>query len=489
MIELAVVAVYLLALLAIGYWGYRKSGKTPEDYFVANRSLGKVVLFFTLAATNFSAFFFFGFAGAAYTHGYSYYGIMAFGTAFIAVMFYVLGRRIWRLGKAYRLITPSELVGERFKSDGLRVLFLAVMVLFTIPYLATQPIGGGIALSKLTDGLIPFETGAVIITIAILFYVLLGGMRSDAWTDVLQGVIMIIAMLSAFGIVLSGLGGLEPANQQLLEQRPELFSRPGASNFFTPQIWFSFMILWSLANLMFPQLFVRFYAAKDENAIKWSALLYPIITIILFTPPIILGVLGNQYVPGLLGKEADQILPKMVSLFSGPLLAAILMTGSFAALMSTADSQLLAMSSMLTRDVYARFINRQASQRKQLLVGRLLVAVLALVGLAVALTPQVSIFELLASTTFTGLAILFPTAFAALYWKKATANACILSIVSGELAYLAFYFGLIPKELAFGFLPAIPLVAFSSFVLIVASLLGKPDQRHAENFLAPVENK
>ena len=109
MIPYIAIAIYLLSTLAIGIFGYQGSKNTVDDYFLANRSLGSVVLFFTLIATNFSAFFFLGFAGSGYRTGISYYPMMAFGTGFAALTFYVIGYRVWLIGKArVQFDTPSH---------------------------------------------------------------------------------------------------------------------------------------------------------------------------------------------------------------------------------------------------------------------------------------------------------------------------------------------------------------------------------------------
>ena len=132
------------ALLVIAYFAFL----IALGIYVANRTFGPVILFFTLAATNFSAFTFLGFAGKAYDSGFGQYGIMGFGTAIMAIMFYVIGRKVWKLGKEKGYITPPELIGDRFNSTGLRLLFMGVMVVFTIPYLATQAIGAGMIIER-----------------------------------------------------------------------------------------------------------------------------------------------------------------------------------------------------------------------------------------------------------------------------------------------------------------------------------------------------
>ncbi|MBN1677576.1 MAG: sodium:solute symporter family protein [Candidatus Thermoplasmatota archaeon] len=470
-VAVAFFVLYLSSLLGIGFFTWRRSRKTSEDYFVASRSIGPFVLFLSLAATNFSAFTFFGFAGAAYKFGLAYYGIMAFGTGFMAISFYIIGRRVWQLGKKHGYITPPELIGERFKSDSLRMVFLAVMVVFTLPYLATQAIGGGIAINQLTEGEVSYELGAVIVTAVILVYVTVGGMRADAYTDVLQGVLMLVTMLAAVGIVSAGLGGFTEANSRLAEELPALVTRPGGLDLFTPQMWISYMVLWTLCDPMFPQLFSRFYAARDERSIRISMVMYAPITALLFLLPVLIGAWGQLEFPGLTGKDPDNILPMMVDQFAPSWILGIMLSGAFAALMSTADSQLLVLSSMLTRDVYKRWFKKCASAREEFVVGKILVVVLALLGLGLALTSVETLFETLTKTTFTGLAVLFPTTVAALYWKRVTKWGCIGSIVAGELTYVGFYYELLPGGWTFGFLPVIPVVAVAVVALIGISLI------------------
>jgi SSS family solute:Na+ symporter len=480
LVALAVFVGYLAVVMMIAVYAYRRSTKSSEDYFVASRSIGPLVLFLSLAATNFSAFTFFGFAGAAYKFGFAYYGIMGFGTGFMALSFYFIGKKVWKEGKKHGFITPPELMGHRFSSDSLRMVFLAVMVVFTLPYLATQAIGGGITLEQLTEGAISYEMGALIVTLVVVMYVTLGGMRGDAYTDVLQGIMMLVIMLSAVGIVSVGLGGFTEANSRLAESLPDWFSRPGGGGFFTPEIWISYMLLWIMCDPLFPQLFTRFYTAKDERSIKISMVLYAPMTMVLFLCPVLIGAWGQLEFPNLVGSEADQIMPLMVGEFAPSWVFAIVLSGAFAALMSTADSQLLVLSSMLTRDVYKRWVKRTASQLEEFVVGKVLVVALAFVGLAIALSSVETLFETLTKTTFTGLAVLFPTTIAALYWDRANKWGAIASIVGGELTYVAYYFKWISPDLTFGFLSVVPVVIVAAVLLVVVSLATSRTAEHAE---------
>jgi SSS family solute:Na+ symporter len=403
--------------------------------------------------------------------------MMAFGTAFMALSFFFIGRKVWRLGKEKGYITPPELIGDRFRSDSLRMVFLAVMFVFTLPYLAVQTVGGGIALNSLSDGTISYEAGAVIVSLVITAYVMFGGMKGDAWTDVLQGVVMLVSLLAGLGIVSAAMGGFGSASSGIADRFPDLMDGQGGGGFFTLQVWISYMLLWTFADPMFPQLWTRFYAARSERALKTTMVLYPIAVGVLFMAPVLLGVWGNLDLPGLKGAAADTVLPDIISLHSPEWVSGVVLAGAFAALMSTADSQLLVLGSMLTRDIYSRWVRPGASSREEFIVGRALILALAALGLGIALFRVESIFDVLTKTTFTGLAVLFPTTVAALYWDRATKWGCLSSIVGGEVLYALFYFELIPAEWSLGFLPVIPIMAVSTVLLILVSLATKRSAR------------
>lgn len=461
---LLLVVIYFAFLIALGIYAHKKTKKTPEDYFLANRTFGPILLFFTLAATNFSAFTFLGFAGNAYKSGFGQYGIMAFGTAIMAIMFYIIGRKVWKLGKEKGYITPPELIGDRFNSMSLRLLFMGVMVVFTIPYLATQAIGAGYLIESVTGTVGVWQMGAIITMIVIMVYVLFGGMRGSGWTDVIQGIIMIVAMTLAVVFVAINLGGFEQANTLACNANPELFTRPGGGDFFLPQIWFSFMLLWIFADPMFPQIFSRFYTAKDQKSLKRSMILYPIIVSFLFLFPVLIGVWANG--ADIIVTQQDMVLPLMVAKYAPPLVYAFVMVGALAALMSTADSQLLSLSTMLSHD-----IPYKKKRISEITFGKVLIVVLSFFAIWFVISgydTSTGIMGTLVSTTFSGLAVLCPTTIAALYWSKATKYGCIASILVGEASIFLFQFGILPT---FGFLSAIWAIVIAIVVLIVVSYL------------------
>jgi SSS family solute:Na+ symporter len=462
-----VVVIYFAGILFVGIYSRRYARKTTEDFFLAGRNIGPVLLFFTMAATNFSAFTVFGFSGAGYRLGYAFYPIMAFGTGFMAITFSFIGKRVWQLGKTQGYITPAELIGKQYQSRTLRLLFFGVMVVFTLPYIAIQPISAGYTLESLLG--IPYFTGATLVMGVIVLYVFVGGLRGVVWTDVVQGGMMILLLVAALLFVASPHGGLTQANLLVLKESPDHFSRPGPGNALPLGIWFSYMFLWLVCDPLFPQLFQRFFAARDRRSLDVTMLMYPVITGFLFLLPIAIGVIGRLTVQGLEGKEADKILPLLMQDLADNWFGALVLTAGLAALMSTLDSQLLTLSSMFTRDV----AKKPYDESKQRWLGKGFIVFLAAVGLAIAYNPPSTILKI-ATQTFTGLAVLFPTLIGGLYWQNASSLGGILSILVGEALVVLYAIDWLPT---LGFLPVVPILVVTSIVFVFGSLLQSSSRR------------
>ena len=452
-----ILLAYLLVTLLIGF-RFRKQASTGiDEFYLAGRSLSPLVLFFTMMATNFSAFTIFGLSGAGYRIGYAFYPVMGFGTGFMALSFFLIGLKILRLSKERGYITPSEFISDRYRSPLLRLVFSGVLVLFTLPYIAIQTIASGKTLHSLIG--LPYLAGAILITMFITLYVGLGGLRSIAWTDVIQGAMILIFTLIAFGIIVSGAGGLTAVNRALLQNNPGHLSRPGAGGAFPPGIWFGYFVLWFFADPMFPQLFQRFMAARDERSLKWTVILYPLVCTFLFFFTVAIGVVGKYVFPDLPLDQTDTIFPLLLNRFAGQVLSALLLTGSIAALMSTLDSQLLTVSSIIIRDIPSRRFKSNAFKR-------FLIVAIALSGLLIAIDPPDTILEFINKTSFNGLAVLAPTVIGGLYWRGGNRYGALASIAAGELMVVLFYFEMLSSP---QLLPVIPIILVSSAVYTAVS--------------------
>ena len=469
------ILISYIAIVFLGSLGGASSNsKSPEGYFLANRNLGTLALFFTILATNFSAFYFLGFAGAGYRVGYAHYVMMALGTGFACISFYILGTKIWTLGKKNGFITPAELIYHQTGSKTLRWIFAGIMLLFTFPYLALQIIGAGYILENITHGAIPYFWGASLLTVFTIVYVWIGGMKSVAKTDLKQGLLMIFLMFVAVLVISNNMGGLSAAHEKVFELQPDLFSREGKGNAFPPKKWFSLLIFWIFCIPMFPQIFMRFYIAKDIKTLKKSALLYGLIPLFISILPVIIGVLGHLTFPELAGKETDQILPKMLTAHSPEWFAGLVMTGALAAFMSTLDSQLLALSTIVTRDFLLPF-RPKTSLREQVFVGRIWVVIFAIVGLLIAAQPFDTIDDM-GRLSFAGLAVLFPITFITLRGGGVPPFFEILSILVGEILLIGFYYQKIPDKWLFGFDSSIVVLAVCFAIVYLGKLLYRQSE-------------
>ena len=444
----------LIIYIAVTFWGslfgLKGKNQTPESYFLADRGLGTLSLFFTILATNFSAFYFLGFAGEGYKIGLIHYVMMSLGTALASISFFVIGTKVWQLGKDNGYITPAELIYDKSGSRSLSVTFTIVMIVFTLPYLALQIVGGGYILSNLTGGDLNYAFSIILLTVFTIIYVILGGMTSVAKTDLKQGLIVIFFMILAVIFVAADYGGLSSANLLAQETLPELFSIQGVNQHYDIKKWVSFMVFWFFCIPMFPQIFMRFYIAKDLIHLKRSAIMYAFIPLIISLFPVLIGLWGHISLDSLPVSEADQILPKMLLIHSSEIFSALIMTGAIAAFMSTLDSQLLALSTMITRDIYIPLSKSKLDFKKEVLIGRVVVGILAVLGLSIAFNPFDTIFDM-GKMAFSGLAVLFPTALAAVRFKISTPIFFIIGISLSIFSILGFYYGWIPQSMTLGF--------------------------------------
>ena len=458
----AIIIGYFLVVLGIGFVARTRWKSSPETYFLADRKLGTLVLLGTMVATNFSAFTVFGTSGAGYRDGYAFFPIMGFGTGFMAITFWIIGRKAWQIGRRHAVVTPPEMIRALYDSQALSLLFSLVMIVFTVPYLALQPMAAGYALEELTG--LPYRYGCLLVTGIIVGYTLRGGMRAVAWTDLFQGTIMFVMLAVSLLIVAGHHGGFAAAQQEILNRSPELFARPGGLGKYSPGIWLSFLMLWFFCDPMFPQLFQRFFTARSSRTISRIMLFYPPVCTVVFIMPIAIGVMGRLSFPDLVGKQADRILPMVLTAVSGDVVASLVIAAGLAALMSTMDSQLLTLSSIFSRDIWPLVRKNPAENSVS---GRIFVIGLSLLGLLLAYKPPATILQI-ATQTFTGLAVLFPTVIFGLYFQRVYALPALLSIIGGEAAVLMFYLKWLPPA---GFLPVVWVMAVAFGVYLLVHLM------------------
>jgi SSS family solute:Na+ symporter len=461
-----------MVLLAIGWWSYKKTIPTPEDFFMAGRAFGPVVLTLTVYATNMTAFYMLGTPGNAYRQGIGTYGYIAFASALvIPAMFYLIGYRAWLVGKKHGYMTPPELFGARFDSSAVALVLFALLVFYTVPYIVTSVIGAGLALESLTQGQIPYLWGAVGVLLITMLYTTFGGMRGTAWTSVFQGLVFIVIGLLAFVMIANALGGFAAITQRVYTERPELLQREGN---FDPKDWFSFIFIAPLAVIAFPHVFMRVLTGKSHRTLKALTVVYPVLFLLTWTPVIYMGLWGSVVIPGLDAKSSDAILPMMIAKFLPPVMLGLGLAAVWAAIMSTLDAMLLALSTMLTRDLLGRWLPQHVREKgREVALGRFFIVLIAVLALAGALVRPGTIYEI-AKFAFTGYALTVPAMLAALYWKRSTAWGVLASLIIPNLLLPFYYFTPYLSWSTFGFLPVVPLLVLAITLLIVISLWTRP---------------
>ena len=370
--------LYLVLALVLGLIANRRSEGDLEDFLLMGRKTGFIMLYLTVVATYHSAFAFLGSGGFFYTHGIGFWSAGTW-TILVGGITYVLGSRIWALGKRFGYITPADLMADFYESDAVRIIVAIVSVLFTILYIQVQAQGLGYILSAASGDRISFELGTLILLVVAAGYLALGGLRAVYWTDVLQGVWMYAAVwIGALVLTYKLFGGPLALWRRLAAERPDLLTLPGPEGYFGPGMWFGMTIALSFGIILQPHIMIRYYSATSGRVIKWLGATTPIYLMTLYIPAALVGLGGALVMPGL--ERPDRIFPLMLIEHAPPVLAGLVLAGATAAAMSTLDSILHSNMTVLTRDVYQRYIKPEATDRHYVWVGRALIALLLVVG-------------------------------------------------------------------------------------------------------------
>ncbi|WP_121741599.1 sodium:solute symporter family protein [Natronorubrum halophilum] len=479
-LQMGIIVGYLLLALAVGLVAYRLTDRTAEDFYLASRTLGTVVLLFTTFATLLSAFTFFAGPDIAYEQGPEWILVMGLMDGIIfAILWYVIGYKQWLLGRQYSYVTLGEMLGDRFASRRLRGLVAGISLLYLFPYVMLQQVGAGTALEALTEGAVPYAVGAGLITAFMILYVVVAGMRGIAWTDTLQGAFMLVTTWIALLWVLAAVGGPGAATSALERETAGHLALGGG--LYTPQWMLSTAITIGFGVAMFPQVNQRFFAAGSKTVLKRSFVLWPILCVLLFVPSFMLGAWAAGLEVAI--PEGENVLPVILAEYTPVWFAALVIAGAMAAMMSSSDSMLLSGSSYFTRDLYRPFVDRDLTERREDLLARIGVVVFATASFGASLINPATLFEL-GDAAFSGFAQLALPVLVALYWRRTTRAGITAGIVAGQLFYLSSLFLAVVPDTYAGWTAGIVGMGVSLVVTVGVSLVTTPaaDERRAIYF-------
>ncbi len=376
--------IYLAFTIVLGAVANRRMEVDLEDFLLYGRKAGFIVLYLTVVATFHSAFAFLGSGGFFYTHGVGFWAAGTW-TLLVGAITYVLGTRIWALGKAFGYITPADMLADFYESEAVRVAVAVVSVLFTILYIQVQAQGLGYIINVASGGRISFEVGTLILLVVAATYLMAGGLRAVYWTDVLQGIWMYVAVwVGALVLAQELFGGPLELWRAVSEERPDLLTLPGPRGFFTPGMWIGMTVTLSFGIVFQPHMMIRYYTAVDAKTLKLLGATTPIYLMTLYIPAALVGLGGALVLPDI--EVPDQIFPELLFRFASPWLTGVILAGAAAAAMSTLDSILHANMTVLTRDVYQRYVVPDRTQAHYVWVGRGIV--LALLGVGYGLSVR-----------------------------------------------------------------------------------------------------
>jgi len=423
--------IYLIIVLIVGVITY-KINKTHDDFFIAGRKLNPWVVAFSERASGESAWLILGLPGAAMATGF-----MESWTALgcvIGIIFYwfVIAKKLRIESEKLSAITLPNFFAVKFGDDvkSIRVIATFIIIFFFTFYLAAQFNGAGKVLNVTFN--IPIVIGMIIGAVVIIFYTMMGGFFAVAWTDLIQGIIMIAAL-----IIIPIAGMIELHNQggslvsAVAEQGDDY-----ASFFGGKTGWAAFVVVigglsWALGYMGQPHLLTRFMAIKDPSKIKLSRNIAIAWVIPAFSGAIIIGLVGlGLYKQGYFD-DVENVMPYLANNILPAWLAGILISGAIAAMMSTADSQLLVITSSVIEDFYHKTLGKNVTDKVLLHLSRIITIVVGVLGFVIAVTSKDLIFELV-SYAWAGLGASFgPALLLILYWKKITKQGVIAGMLTG----------------------------------------------------------
>lgn len=474
------IIIYLLIMLVIGYYGYKKT-VSHSDYTLGGRGLSPAVAALSAGASDMSGWLMLALPGSMYLTGIGA-GWLAFGLTLGAYLNWVfLAPRLRTYTEtANDSITIPAFLENRFNDTSklLRILSSFIIIGFFTLYVSAGMVSGGVVFESVLG--IEYRTGLLIVAGVTLAYTLFGGFLAVSWTDVVQGGVMMLALLFVPVFALAEVGGVPTAFTQIRHIDPLLMDIfRGVS-----VIGIIGSLAWGLGYFGQPHIIVRFMAlrtAKEAKPARRIGMTWMILSIVgaMFT-----GLVGRAYLTGegifLETAEASEtVFVVMGDMLFHPYVIGFIFSAILAAVMSTISSQLLVTSSSLTEDIYKTFLKRKPSDREMVLLGRGAVLVVSLVALALSWQQNSTILELV-SYAWAGFGAAFgPVMLISLYWKGMTKWGALAGMGAGALVVVIWantnlYAFLGMGERVYELLPGFIVAAL--VIYVVSKLTTNPKQ-------------
>lgn len=493
-IVLSAFAVYLIIMIVIGFV-YSKSTKNNEDYFLGGRNLGGWTAAISAQASDMSGWLLMGLPGSVYLAGTGEVWI-AVGLLIGTVLnWYIVSSRL----RKYTIVAGNSLTIPSFfqnryrdKKGVIKIVSAIIIAIFFTVYTASAFSSGAKLFATLFGNEENFNTvyiiGLCIAALVILIYTFMGGFKAVCTTDLIQGMLMLVAIMAVPIFAYVTLTYNTSFSDALIAkgvENPSNFLNFMRNDDGTPVSAVSIIsnLAWGLGYFGMPHILVRFMAVKNESEMKKSRKIAIIWVVISLVASCLIGLIARGYLTTELEGSASEtvFIRSIQQLFSGNFvfvfIGGIFLCGILAAIMSTADSQLLVTASAVSEDMYKGVIKKDASEKKALMVGKVTVIAVSVIGFLIALDPNSSIMNLV-SDAWAGFGSAFgPVVLLALFWKRSTLPGAIAGMATGALTVIVWdYIPLVNGQTLYAATNLYSLVlgfAFALIVNVVVSLLTK----------------
>lgn len=477
-------SIYFLLMLGIGFYAYKKSTSDMQEYMLGGRTLSPKVTALSAGASDMSGWMLLGVPGAMYVSGLSSIWI-AFGLVIGAYLNYILVAPRLRVYTelASNAITLPDYFENRFGDNTrlLRIISSLVIIVFFTLYTSSGVVAGG-KLFESSFGL-SYEAGLYITAGVVVAYTLFGGFLAVSLTDFVQGCIMFISLVLVPVVVLFEVGGIDATAQQISSVSENMTSLwvDASSGQALSVIGIASLMAWGLGYFGQPHIIVRFMAIRHVSEMKIARRIGMSWMIVSLAGAVATGLLGLAYITQTQGSidDPETIFIYLSQVLFNPYIGGFLLAAILAAIMSTISSQLLVTSSSLTGDFYNGFLRRDATQKELVLVGRISVALVALVAVYLAHDRESSVLTLV-SNAWAGFGAAFgPLVIISLFWKRMTFAGALAGMIVGAVTVLIWVFADLQfngETLSSLMYEIVPGFIASTLAIIIASLVtAKPD--------------
>ncbi len=468
----AVLVMYGIVLIVIGFWASRESGSIA-GYYVAGKKLPSWVIAFSSNATGESAWLLLGLTGMGYVIGVHALWVVMGEVLGVALAWVFVGLRFKHYTDRYDSITVPDYLESRFRDTRHVIRLVSVVIVLTMvtAYIAAQLTASGKAFGSFLG--VSYEAGVLMGVVFILFYTVVGGFKAVAYNDLLHGVLMFIGLLVLPIVGIAAAGGWSAVMQQLDAIDPDLLKPMGSFGLSAAGLASALGFIGiGLAFLGAPQLLTRFISARRPQEIVQGSVIAVLCIVVFDVGAIFAGMAGRVMFGGL--ADPETILPTMSAELFPAIFTGVFLVIVLAAIMSTVDSLLILASSAVVRDVIQKVFRPDLSERRLATLGRLTTAVIGIGALALAL-PEVRVVFWFVLFAWSGLASAFaPVVLCSIFWSGTTKAGAISGMIAGFLA--AVLWVLLFKERLYDLYEMLPGFFVGFAVTIGVSLLTKPPE-------------